>query len=476
MVEAQTSRAQGWEWRAARWAARHPGVMSVPAGLGTCLVEFGPQTVGISAAAAAVGAVGWYRGHPATWDRWVAPRLRSWRRRWLSRSYCGKWWLDNIAACKLMEHHPDGNPNPPRVVRIRSHSPSCETVWVKLPKGQTLQAWKEAGEALTMALGAERITIELVSRKRRVIALVVQRNNPFDETIIAPAPATNADMVDLASVYLGITEYGTAWAAPIVGQHWLVSGAMGSGKSSIVWCLLRAVAPLVRDGIVRLWVGDPKEVELAPCKPVAYRYATATQDIWAMIDAFWDTMQERKKQLSDQGVRKFTPSRETPLDLLIIDELAAVVAYGGSPKELRDIERTLSLILTQGRALGGSVVGAVQEPTKDVVGMRELFTWRAQLRATSAQHPDMVLGEDARIKGALADEIPNTSETAGVGYVMQQRTRTPLNVRAAYVDDNAINDIITVAGWPMTELHKAQTEASDTTTETKEEADARGEQ
>ncbi len=80
------------------------------------------------------------------------------------------------------------------------------------------------------------------------------------------------------------------------------------------------------------------------------------------------------------------------------------------------------------------MVGFVQEPTKDTVPIRDLFTVRVCLRITSAGQVDGVLGEDARLRGALADEIPNVLDTAGIGYVVRPRTRTPMRVRTAYVD------------------------------------------
>ena len=53
-----------------------------------------------------------------------------------------------------------------------------------------------------------------------------------------------------------------------------------------------------------------------------------------------------------------------------------------------------------------------------------------------------MLGEDARLRGALADEIPNVPDTAGIGYVVRPRTRTPMRVRAAYVDDREIDQLV----------------------------------
>jgi len=80
------------------------------------------------------------------------------------------------------------------------------------------------------------------------------------------------------------------------------------------------------------------------------------------------------------------------------------------------------------------------------VPVRDLFTIRICLRVTSAAHVDMVLGDTARLRGALADEIPNAQETAGIGYVIRQRSRVPMRVRAAYVDEAETAELVTFIG------------------------------
>ena len=77
----------------------------------------------------------------------------------------------------------------------------------------------------------------------------------------------------------------------------------------------------------------------------------------------------------------------------------------------------------------------VQEPSKDIVPIRDAFTRRMCLRVTASAHVDMSLGEDARLRGALADAIPNDPSTAGIGYVIRQRSRLPLRVRAGHTTD-----------------------------------------
>ena len=80
-------------------------------------------------------------------------------------------------------------------------------------------------------------------------------------------------------------------------------------------------------------------------------------------------------------------------------------AYGDR-STVREALRLLAEILTQGRAADCSVMAFVQEPSKDVVDVRDLFTTQICLGVTAASHVDMALGDGARDRGALADEIP----------------------------------------------------------------------
>jgi S-DNA-T family DNA segregation ATPase FtsK/SpoIIIE len=124
-----------------------------------------------------------------------------------------------------------------------------------------------------------------------------------------------------------------------------------------------------------------------------------------------------------------------PLRLLIIDELASITALCERKTAIR-VEKALGLILTQGRAVGVTVVAFLQDPGKDVVSYRNLFPTRVALRVGEAVEVDMVLGEGTRDRGALADYIdPNLP---GVGYVRLDGDPDPIRVRAAYSTDEDI--------------------------------------
>ena len=441
-----SKRGMGAEWRAALWMARHPGAVALPGAVGLGVAEMGAATVGGMTGGAALGLAGWYRAHPDSFDALAAYRLRSLRRRWLS-PYAGRRWQDVMAACDLAPtHRRTGETRYPRLLRVRSYSPTIDTVHVRMVKGQHAKQWEARAAELAEALGVERVAVERV--KPLVIALVIERADPFTEVIDAPEMPWDSELVDLGAVPLGEDEYGAEWTEPLIGQHWFVAGATGSGKGSLAHGPLRALAPMIRDGLVRPWLLDPKEMELSSAAPIAYRYASDEQDCLELVEEYTEDLRRVRRDLGAQGKRKFTPSVETPLNLLVMDEMAALMAFGDHARAYR---RLLSEVGTQGRATGHSMLGYVQEPSKDTVPIRDLFTVRVCLRVTSAAHVDMTLGDGARLRGALADEIPNVPDTAGVGFVIRQRSRAPMRVRAGYVDDGEIaelNDFVTAGGGP----------------------------
>jgi S-DNA-T family DNA segregation ATPase FtsK/SpoIIIE len=94
------------------------------------------------------------------------------------------------------------------------------------------------------------------------------------------------------------------------------------------------------------------------------------------------------------------------------------------------------------------VVGALQDPRKDVISLRNLFSTRIALRLDESDQVDMVLGDGARDRGALADQISPTPWTgAGVGYVRLEASPDPVRVRAAYVTDDDICAMAATVGY-----------------------------
>ncbi|MQM28705.1 FtsK/SpoIIIE domain-containing protein [Glycomyces albidus] len=438
--KSNSNRKTGLEWKAAAWAARHPGFsLGVPA-----LGYAGMTAPEVTAAAAGTGlaaAIAWGRAHPDTFDRIALPHLRNLRRRWLSATYTGPGWRRNMREAGLVREHPStAELLVPRILRLRSYSSAVETVWVKILKGQTVKHWMDAAEVLAACFNAERVTVEKVAPTK--LALVVQRREPFTYTIPAPAIPASVEEVDLSAVHFGFDEFGREWTEDVSDKHILIAGATGSGKNSVLWAPLFTLAPMIAEGSVRLWLCDPKQVELNVAAPIAHRYASGEEASAEVVSEFLENQQATQAKLQESGLRKFTPSPETPLNILIVDELGAVLAYASDRVRMARNRQGMALVGSQGRATGHLMWGAVQEPTKDTVPVRDLFTLRVCLRVTAAIHPEMVLGDGARTRGALADEIANVPETAGIGFKVAERTRTPVRVRAAYATDEDLKALV----------------------------------
>ncbi|MGE0295501.1 MAG: hypothetical protein AB7R99_02310, partial [Pseudonocardia sp.] len=132
-------------------------------------------------------------------------------------------------------------------------------------------------------------------------------------------------------------------------------------------------------------------------------------------------------------------TRETPLELLEFDEIGALLRYVGDRKTREQLVDRVAVLTTQGRALGYTVRGYVQEPTKDTVPVRDLFPRRICLRVATKSHVAMVLGDQAWDRGAWANRI--SENEPGVGYLFGEDIREPLRVRSAWVPDDVIKEL-----------------------------------
>lgn len=434
-----TSRATGREWRGALWLLRHPGFVIVPGLLVAAVTWCGPWPVAAAVGGTVVDLVVWARVHPPSFDRWVAPRLRAVWRRW--STYRGRRWLGVLADCELVrENRRTGELVVPRVLWVRSATPSIDTLYVRMARGQDLRTWTERADALAAALFAHRVAITKV--RPAVLAVVVEREMPFPHVIPAPEIPGDSRDVDLSALDVGDDEHGNPFTLALAGKHVLTAGASGAGKGSLIWGPLRAIGPLIRDGLVSVSMIDLKGgAETERGRELFTRYATTMPDAIDLLTEVRDAMKARQELMRTSGVRRLPVEPATPLELVMIDEMAMLTAYG-ERGDVREALRLLAEILTQGRACLVSVMGYVQEPSKDVIDVRELFTTRVCLGVTAASHVDMVLGDGARERGALADEIPGDERHAGIGFVVDATSRLPVRFRAAFVSDDEIDELV----------------------------------
>jgi DNA segregation ATPase FtsK/SpoIIIE, S-DNA-T family len=311
---------------------------------------------------------------------------------------------------------------------------AVDLVTVRLVTGQAPEAFAERTPNLAHAFGAQLCRVR-DARPGRVTLEFVR-----SDTLAEPISALPVDpVVNLAALPVGQREDGQRWLLRLLGSHVLIAGATGSGKGSVIWSAVRAMLPAMLGGWVQVWALDPKRMELSFGRDLFARYADTAADMVALLEGAVGEMHDRAAKFAGM-TRTFTPSLESPFLVVLVDELAFLTAYQPDRGLRKRAEAAIATLTSQGRSVGVCVVGALQDPRKDVISLRNLFPTRIALRLDESDQVDMVLGDGARDRGALADEISPIPETgAGVGYVRLEGSPQVARVRAAYVADAHIH-------------------------------------
>lgn len=415
------------------WFVRHPVVLGLVGGSGVWWWAWGWASWSVALGCLLVAGLVWRWRAPVAFEHRVWRHLRSGvLRLWV---YGPRWPRWARASRLVWEQDTVAEPIVPRLRSVTS-GPSWDEVTVRMVPGQTQRDYEHAAESLAQSRKVARCAVREVSPG--VVSLGFLRRDPLASAVsLPPIPSEPGEVMNLRNVHIGYGEHGQAWRVPLLGSHVFGAGRTGSGKGSLLWGIVRQVSPAIASGRVRLGMIDPKggmEAEIGA--GLYHSYARDDPDeIIELLAARVRSMSERKAALRGK-VRKVEPSVEYPLELTVIDELAAITKYLGDRKKQAEAERLLGLLLTQGRALASVVVAFVQEPTKEIVPMRGLFPYRVALRLDTPSQTDMVLGESAWERGAWADRIGVS--TPGVSYVMEEGVREPLRYRAGFTPDDAI--------------------------------------
>jgi S-DNA-T family DNA segregation ATPase FtsK/SpoIIIE len=371
------------------------------------------------------------------WPNWftrhVVQALRDWWRHWFYR----RRWTAALTLAGLAPSY-RGRVLVPVLAGVCAAG-AVDLVTVRLVTGQAPQAFADRTQNLAHAFGAQLCRIR--DARPGLVTLEFVRS----DTLANPLPALPVGpMVNLGALPVGQCEDGTPWLLRLLGSHVLIAGATGSGKGSVIWSAVRAMLPAIFGGWVQVWALDPKRMELSFGRDLFTRYADTAADMVQLLEDAVTEMHDRAAKFAGT-TRTFTPSLEFPFLVLLIDELAFLTAYQPDRDLRKRAEAAIATLTSQGRSVGVSVVGALQDPRKDVISLRNLFPTRIALRLDESDQVDMVLGDGARDRGALADEISPIPETgAGVGYVRLEGSSHVVRVRAAYVADEDIRSMATV--------------------------------
>lgn len=436
-----------WAWRRVTtglwWLLRHPrlaGTGTVVTGLWWLSTTHGPLLVLTLTAVTAAALAAWRRCAPASFTRHVVHAGRGAYRRAVLYQRCWQPATTTTGLTVVL----GGQELVPRLGRVHSTG-WVDAVMVRMLPGQTVEQWSLAAPRLAQTFGAAECRVRTVSGRPHELLLWLLIRDPLHAVVEPFDPPATGDLVDLGALPVAHAEDGTTYRMRLLGTHQLIVGATGSGKGSVLWSVLTALVPAIRDGQVAVWAIDPKGgMELAPGSALFTRFTHgSTQadgtshefDYAKVLEGAVTVMRARQDTL--RGLtRQHTPTPQAPLIVVVIDELAALTAYLSDRDAKRRVTAALSLLLSQGRAVGVTVVGAIQDPRKETLPLRDLFPTRIALRLTEPDQVTWALGSGARNRGARCDDIPES--TPGVGYVTVEGVAEPVRVRFTHVTDSHI--------------------------------------
>ncbi|WP_404385004.1 hypothetical protein LL946_03985 [Knoellia locipacati] len=411
------------------WVARClPHLVTVALLAVVVLVLLGRFVTGSGVGLALVGLLGWPSWGSQSWHR-VADRRVSLNQR--------RHWPTTAASVGLSVTRPGeaDSRTIPRLLRGTRTRDGVSVLRMRYAAGQTIDTVERAAPALASLLGGHSVRVADDGPTRAVVTLALR--DVLDRVTNTPTPRDGATGTHPASgVELGRVMSGQPWTVD-ARVHTLVAGATGSGKASVMWSLIAALAPAVRAGTVRLVGIDLKAgMELLHARALFSSLATTPEEAVVVLEREAEAMAIRAAVMAG-NIRSHNPSSTDPHVIVVIDELAAITRYITDRDLSRRADTALRLLLTQGRAPGFTVWGWVQDPRKDTVPMRSLFPQKIGLRLVDVFETEMILGEGTA-KVAPCHRIRDTHP--GTGYAITEDGHAA-KVRAHYATDDLIHGV-----------------------------------
>ena len=297
---------------------------------------------------------------------------------------------------------------------------------------------------------------------------------------------------DMHNIPFAITEKGDVWNLSRI--HTMFLGQTGAGKSSLVNTLCAQLAPAMLEGTAKLYAIDPKkegdiERYWSTVKDFFTDFAIADDglDRWIEIvetvakPLIPDASTKKKRvQITSQAEIKsgeaakridataWKPTKETPLTVLLIDELPSFLLRlrnERSKAEYERVEGLLNTILYMGRATGTLLFVGTQSMAEKDLGKiaRDQFPNRVALRHDRQYFTDLILGDGAIKNGYDPSTFPEKDpEFKGRGYARGEEG-SPVQIRFPYYTTQEILDI---AAPVLPETEEEEPEVASETTET----------
>lgn len=376
----------------------------------------------------------WWRRDPELFVVWWRAQWRFWSKY--------RWMFDRAIRSAGLTSTDPNRPGHKALIKSVTANEHVDLLEVRMTDHQTPLLYQQEIEGIRRTLGA--VGGRAVPSKQSVhnVTLWLWKTDPLKE-IVRPyehrRPPADGDWTRWFEEGLAVAmlENGDPFRLDIITTpfHWLIAGKSRRGKSGAIWSFIGQCEWPIREKVMLLDVIDPamgvelyagqeaglynkfiygelpkefkgKELNELPENWMELLGPGFQDDVRRCIREFMMEMKLRGGSLLG-AARKFTPSAKTPWRVLVVDEIATVMALG------TDIEAMMMEILRQGLKFGFMVIGAVQDPLKDQVNVRDLFTYFTAFGGLSQVAFDKLFGPHA-FEAASEPQIPR--RLPGVAY------------------------------------------------------------
>ena len=349
---------------------------------------------------------------------------------WVINKFLWDRWRHRIfpAFRRLGGHIADHPPYLRRAERL----PHGVALYVTLYDGITFRDLQNGADSLASSLKANRVIVRPDGKAHHAI-IEVQYGDPFgDPPNSGPQTITTGFTPDGSmTLPIGQDESGHEVSVPLRAGGIVVGGLPGSGKSNFVHLLVAHFARL--DG-AKIYLIDPKRVELSGWRHRATRFGVSQDDAVSILDEIIGVMTERYQELEQRGERG---SRSDKPPMLVVFEEVSTLLVGPRAKA---IEERIRQVMALGRAAGIMVVLVAQRPGVDTLAgsVRDLADTRIAFRTSTPDMSDTILGRGSTASGFDASKI--TASLRGVAY-LSTGEKEPTLVRCYLVDDKTLQEL-----------------------------------
>ncbi len=319
--------------------------------------------------------------------------------------------IEAVLAAHRVPARVSGGSVTPRCVTFQLHAAITSKVG-------TVQALKEE---LAMALGAQSVR---VVRQGSALSVEVPRSDA--QPVLLSELLGHLSEVPPLTAVLGLTGDGRPLLLRIPSPevaHVLVAGTTGSGKTELMRTLALSLAARNRQAALQLLLIDPKGRGLGPLAGLPH----ALSDVITSASGAARALEWAAHEME----RRDREGHSRPHILVVVDELADVLAAGGKP-----LEATLVRLAARGREAGVHLIAGTQKPASAVMSglLKANFPVRLVGRVASADDARVAAG----VKGSGAERL------LGRGDFIAVAAGGVTRFQAAYVPADRLS--ATVAG------------------------------